>query len=195
MLKRQRPASPSPSSDAPFPAADIIDISHPTHGAKRRRIFAPVLDGAQRGWAAPGVPTSDSYDQYDSEEEYEDEEDNERSLEVESSLHEKGAVGAIYKSTNNMLHDLHALRRQRMLSGTSMTNSDRHGQSSSPQYQPNDINEHAKPTIQPTPRSPRSEPDKAFDAGMNAVEMEVKQRYEDTNRCAWLICLNYVVRS
>ncbi|KZP32310.1 hypothetical protein FIBSPDRAFT_882662 [Athelia psychrophila] len=184
MLKRQRPASPSPSSDMPILAADIMDISDPAHGAKRRRIFAPVMDGAQRGWAVSVPPTLDA--QYDSEEEYLEEDAH--SLDTER-LHAQGEVGTMYKSTNNMLHDLHALRQQRMLSGPSMPGSDRHGQlypSSSPYHQ-----EHAKSMLPPMserPRLPWSAPSegagKAVDGGMDAVELEVKHRYEETNRAS-----------
>ncbi|KII93448.1 hypothetical protein PLICRDRAFT_49495 [Plicaturopsis crispa FD-325 SS-3] len=103
MLKRQRPVSPpASSSDIAF----VPDDDMPSHrDPKRRRTAAPVLDGRQRGWAAP----DNSMNEDDDEEEFDEEED-----EVDAGTGPHDLVQA-YKSANSVLHDLHAEHQHRMM--------------------------------------------------------------------------------
>lgn len=109
MLKRQRASSPSPFAQATIPESPPIssDPASSKHGAKRRRIFAPSLDGPSRGWGGSSVAFGDE----------EDEDDiivDGRTLTPtlrESSLESTGT----YKSVNSLLHDLHAEQQHRRI--------------------------------------------------------------------------------
>ncbi|THV05963.1 hypothetical protein K435DRAFT_849420 [Dendrothele bispora CBS 962.96] len=106
MLKRQRPASPKPSSSNTPLLTDSSVLELPN--AKRRRTFPPVLDGKLRGWAtAPNEAGADPEGYQD--EEYFDEEQDSRYL---VPLRE---VDSPYKSANNLLHELHTLHKHRLL--------------------------------------------------------------------------------
>ncbi|KAH9176936.1 hypothetical protein EDB89DRAFT_1937244 [Lactarius sanguifluus] len=109
MLKRQRASSPSPFAQATIPESPPIssDPASSKHGAKRRRIIAPSLDGPSRGWGGSSVAFGDE----------EDEDDiivDGRTLTPtlrESSLESAGT----YKSVNSLLHDLHAEQQHRRI--------------------------------------------------------------------------------
>ncbi|KAF9243794.1 hypothetical protein BU15DRAFT_71916 [Melanogaster broomeanus] len=126
MLKRQRPATPPPSSldnfPSCFPDTPLRPLPHrnadPTLAneprAKRRRIQPPVLDGALRGWLAsnPSGPYREESDGEDSVEGVDD----------ASEGHESGAPLSLslsatdqYKHANTLLHELHTLHQHRLL--------------------------------------------------------------------------------
>ncbi|EKM83409.1 hypothetical protein AGABI1DRAFT_88408 [Agaricus bisporus var. burnettii JB137-S8] len=96
LLKRQRAASPPPSSPS-FPqepsSEDIIDI----RALKRRRIAPPSLDGQTRGW--------DSSREDENEEEY---------TEIdEGDLPEHpGPSNTEYAAVNNVLKELHISQKR-----------------------------------------------------------------------------------
>lgn len=200
MLKRQRPASPLPSVSFGDAGTDLIDISG-THGAKRRRVFAPVLDGALRGWGTMGAAAFE--EEYPEEEEEVDElrsegGNREGGLETRSGDRE-GAV-EVYKSTNSLLHDLHTLQQfHRLASGSFSSSSPR---ASAQQHRPPSPPQHTYskgvlPHISERPhQSSHSNPSisglgdqKCITTGTSAGGMDpkvqrVKERYEDTNRYA-----------
>ncbi|TFK23118.1 hypothetical protein FA15DRAFT_670855 [Coprinopsis marcescibilis] len=100
MLKRQRQASPVPasSSSIPFVHHDTPDDFLASRDLKRRRTEPPVLDGTSRGWeVAPG----------DEEEDYEPSEYDQHTVQA--------AQTDEYKSTNNLLRELHILQQHRLL--------------------------------------------------------------------------------
>lgn len=109
MLKRQRPASPSPSSPSIPLITDspLMDVNY--RDTKRRRILPPVLDGPSRGWATHRE-THNGED--------EDEDDDEEVVvgnDSQQDWHDAGAASsAEYKATNNFLHELHALHQHRL---------------------------------------------------------------------------------
>lgn len=106
MLKRQRASSPLPFAQATVPESLPIssDPASFKHETKRRRTFAPSLDGPSRGWGGCSVA-------------FEDEEDEDdllmdgRTLTTQPDLRESSA-GA-YKLVNSLLHDLHAEQQHR----------------------------------------------------------------------------------
>lgn len=190
MLKRQRPVSPAPPSDVPLVT---IDISHPIHEAKRRRILAPVLDGEKRGWA---IHHQDSYD------------DNELEEEVEQCV--VGDEGqwrdsGMYKSTNSFLNDLHALHRHRLNfsrlstpSSSNLSNQHRHPSSLSQSSYSNTLIKPTLPLISKETSIPSFDDDFITQKNLRGCNMggpadigdgttsyevqRVKERYEDTNR-------------
>ncbi|KIJ68751.1 hypothetical protein HYDPIDRAFT_106992 [Hydnomerulius pinastri MD-312] len=128
MLKRQRPATPPPSSldDAPsyFPDRPVKPL--PQRGAdpslsyeprvKRRRVHAPVLDGQLRGWLTPN-PIHLNRGESDGEEDWVEGVDD-----AAEENHQSGALSSIspadaerYKHANTLLHELHALHQHRLL--------------------------------------------------------------------------------
>ena len=119
MLKRQRASSPLPLAQSTIPESLPIS-SDPSsiHGAKRRRIFAPSLDGSSRGWGGSPVASTDE----------EDEDDvimDGRTPTPQSNLHESSLenVGA-YKMANSLLHDLHAEQQHRRMMSSTAANPD-----------------------------------------------------------------------
>ncbi|KAH7908263.1 hypothetical protein BJ138DRAFT_378652 [Hygrophoropsis aurantiaca] len=143
MLKRQRPVSPPPSSldseypitfpDRPIRPLPEREVSEPGSfsqhpRSKRRRVHAPVLDGPSRGWLPTGVnstafPNQDS----DGEEDWVDEGDDESSS---AQLAASPEEMAMYKQTNSILHEVHALHQHRMM----FVNPGLHLQAISPPY-------------------------------------------------------------
>uniref|UniRef100_A0A8H7YBW7 Uncharacterized protein n=1 Tax=Psilocybe cubensis TaxID=181762 RepID=A0A8H7YBW7_PSICU len=106
MLKRQRPASPPiPSSSVPVVSdtpADLIE-----RHTKRRRTLPPVLDGSHRGWATEPRTSADDEDEY-----YSDDEEDEQESDFQRQQQQ---LQSEYKSTNNMLRELHTLHQHRLL--------------------------------------------------------------------------------
>ncbi|EAU93308.1 hypothetical protein CC1G_08621 [Coprinopsis cinerea okayama7 len=127
MLKRQRQPSPVPSSSSSIPLVTDCgpdDIS--MRNLKRRRTQPPPLDGASRGWNNHRNPQSFSMGRNDGDEEdyYESDEDDDDSNQTNET--ERNAEGEVvmeeYKSTNNLLRELHILQQHRLLfSGDSTT--------------------------------------------------------------------------
>ncbi|KAF9229666.1 hypothetical protein BS17DRAFT_33093 [Gyrodon lividus] len=123
MLKRQRPATPPPSSldDSPpcFPDRSIRPLPQrnvdPTlcnePRSKRQRVQPPVLDGALRGWLASN-PTGPYVDESDGEEDWVEDGEGQQSGGL-SSL--PLAVTDQYKHANSLLHELHTLHQHRFL--------------------------------------------------------------------------------
>ncbi|KAI9454846.1 hypothetical protein BJY52DRAFT_696303 [Lactarius psammicola] len=109
MLKRQRASSPSPLAQATAPESLPIssDPASSKQGVKRRRIFAPSLDGPSRGWGGSSVAFGDEEDEDDIIMDGHTLSPNLR----ESSLESAGA----YKLVNSLLHDLHAEQQHRRL--------------------------------------------------------------------------------
>lgn len=116
MLKRQRPATPPPSSlgdppsflpDGPARLSNPVDPSQPR--SKRQRIQPPPLDGALRGWleSEPTGPHCES----DGEEDWIE---DARDVAAKSSLPPSMAADA-YRDTNSLLHELHVLNQHRLL--------------------------------------------------------------------------------
>lgn len=198
MLKRQRPMSPLPSVDVPLEV--VPDLSHQHHGAKRKRIVAPVLDGEWRGWGR-GLrcheKPCDNEDYEDEEEEYSRKgSDAAKGGEADERL---DGLAGIYKSTNSFLHDLHALNQHRLIFSNppppSVPSSPPTQHLQSPaQSRPAASRYHdsklpAKPALTPISelcqRIPAYFPEssKGFEDGMHLGEVQkVKERYEDINR-------------
>ena len=106
MLKRQRASSPLPLAQATIPESPPISSDH---GVKRRRIFAPSLDGPSRGWGGSSVASGD-------EEDDDDTTMDGRTLTTRRNLHESSPESAgPYKIVNSLLHDLHAEQQHRRL--------------------------------------------------------------------------------
>jgi hypothetical protein len=115
MLKRQRASSP-----LAFPTEDVLSevpMDFAPRIAKRRRVAAPVLDGALRAWRSP-APSDDDYDdgEYCSDERdgigaggHQDGQNTVQQAEAER----EGALRE-YQATNALLHELHALHQQRL---------------------------------------------------------------------------------
>ncbi|KAF5368421.1 hypothetical protein D9758_002374 [Tetrapyrgos nigripes] len=107
MLKRQRPASPPLSSSNVPLLTDSSNLEAPN--AKRRRTLPPVLDGKLRGWTTPSEPIDDGDDGYEDEDEDDGilhQQDHSTTFQYDHSP---------YKSTNNLLHELHTLNKHRLL--------------------------------------------------------------------------------
>ena len=139
MLKRQRASSPSPLTQAT--ATELPLHSHdPTsseHGAKRRRMSAPPLDGPLRGRGMLPVSLGDELD--------EDDMMDDCASTLCATVGKRGIEGAgEYKTANSLLHDLHAEQQHRRLMSPSSHSSSSsstgpfsyHGLSPSPSRQP-----------------------------------------------------------
>ncbi|KAH7921258.1 hypothetical protein BV22DRAFT_1132440 [Leucogyrophana mollusca] len=129
MLKRQRPASPPPTSfelsslfpDRPIRPLPQREASEPGPSqqprAKRRRVYAPVLDGTCRGWLPAGVSSSVfGTQESDGEEDWVDEGDDEFTSGQPNVSPEEMAM---YKQTNSILHEVHTLHQHRLMSSNS----------------------------------------------------------------------------
>ncbi|KAF8446269.1 hypothetical protein L210DRAFT_976180 [Boletus edulis BED1] len=119
MLKRQRPATPPPSSlgDPPsfLPSEPIRPILQPLHArdpseprSKRRRTQPPPLDGALRGWLE-SEPAGSHWESDGEEDWIED-----PHTDLGSPLH-PSTTASPYKDANTLLHELHLLNQHRML--------------------------------------------------------------------------------
>jgi hypothetical protein len=140
MLKRQRASSPSPLTQTPATEVPLIS-SVPTsseHGAKRRRLLAPPLDGRSHGWGMLPVPSEDEVEEDDI---MEDGSPNPWATTTEPGLSGAGE----YKAVNSLLHDLHAEQQHRRLMSPSS-----HSSSSSP----GPFSPRGWPSSTPTPQEP-----------------------------------------
>ncbi|KIJ08588.1 hypothetical protein PAXINDRAFT_102526 [Paxillus involutus ATCC 200175] len=123
MLKRQRPATPPPSSlhdftscfadrsIKPLPQRNADPTLRNEPCAKRRRTQPPVLDGALRGWLASN-PTNPCREEGDDEEDWVEGVEGHQS-DAPSSL--PLVVTDQYKHANSLLHELHTLHQHRFL--------------------------------------------------------------------------------
>ena len=183
MLKRQRAISPP---YVPFVTPDTIDMSG-HHPAKRRRVTAPILDGEKRGWGV-GMDNNELEDggAYSYDDDDDDDSEGRGELAGKGQREDFGAAET-YKSTNSILHDLHALYQHRMMfsnfsSPTSPPSQPYPASSSSllpssSLNQPYKINYHVPAKSMPPPISDRPP------TGLDPHEVHrVKERYENTNR-------------
>ncbi|KAI9572652.1 hypothetical protein HD554DRAFT_2014144 [Boletus coccyginus] len=115
MLKRQRPATPPPSSlddpasflpIRPLQPLHTIDPSHPR--SKRQRTQPPSLDGALRGW----LESEDAGPHWESDGE---EDWTEGPYDVLGSPLPPSTTANQYKDANSLLHELHVLNQHRLL--------------------------------------------------------------------------------
>ncbi|PPR01184.1 hypothetical protein CVT24_006060 [Panaeolus cyanescens] len=126
MLKRQRPASPPPVptfSETPF-ITDPVDLSLIERHHKKRRVLPPSLDGTSRGWAKPHehhIPRFDDDDEeyYESDDEHEEAPGSSRGNNNNgsnfSSSQQQAHYASPYKSTNQLLRELHTVNQHRLL--------------------------------------------------------------------------------
>lgn len=156
-----------------------------------------MLDGDRRGW---GRGVHHHEEPCDADDEYDDEED-EQSCKADDAAEggnadEQPDSAGMYKSTNSLLHDLHALHQHRLIFSNPSTPS---SSLDSPNqlrpvtnhypttYDSATLTKATSPIIpEPCQRLPTyfPEPSKESEDGMYLGEVQkVKERYEDTNRC------------
>jgi len=164
---------------------------------KRRRTVAPVLDGQSRGW--------NRKEPDDSEEDEEDmsQDDEQEIVTIEGRKDEwQAGAGEEYKSTNNLLRELHVLQQHKLMFSNRSSSSPSPSLYSSAQSNrpsPQSQGPNGMPTksfVPPLSESPRTHPSDGYDskgatnqyipnvdvqAERNEVQ-RVKERYEDTNR-------------
>jgi hypothetical protein len=188
MLKRQRASSPLPLAQSTVPESlPISSDPSSNHGAKRRRIFAPSLDGSSRGWGGFPLASADE----------EDEDDilmDDRTPTPQPNFHESSMESAgAYKMANSLLHDLHAEQQHRRMMSSAAANPDlqsasffSHGWSSS-----SSISLARKPgfVMHPVPQD-------VLTAGVKnrlrcEEDVSVYERYEERNRYD---CFSFLVR-
>lgn len=177
MLKRQRQASPPPSTSIPFVADCKDDLLSMPQSSKRRRMAPPVLDGASRGWNAlcPG----DEEETYFSED---DEEDDEATTASQSGPSRE------YSATNNLLRELHTLNQHRLLFSPAKTPLKQSPTPHTVSYSPRqyDAHRHRKSELESSHiKDPLHSQQhlKKHDVLPNGDEQtHVLKRYEDTNR-------------
>jgi len=182
MLKRQRPATPPPSSldDYPFDSLirppPTIDSSQPR--SKRQRTRPPPLDGALRGWLESGPsPHGDS----DGEEDWTEDAGDA----VTSSL-PPSTTPDQYKDTNSLLHELHVLNQHRLLFVHSprdrSLNPARHNHTQGPLVQEGCTLPYRTAFPQPKLESQSCFIGSQAKKGLVEEVECVRQRYEDANR-------------
>ncbi|KAF9042098.1 hypothetical protein BJ165DRAFT_1529554 [Panaeolus papilionaceus] len=130
MLKRQRPASPPPIptfSETPF-ITDPVDLGLIERHHKKRRTLPPSLDGSSRGWAKPHEHHLARFDD-DDEEYYESDEDEfEQNRDALSRGNpefipsQQAHYASPYKSTNQLLRELHTVNQHRLLFASPVQN-------------------------------------------------------------------------
>jgi hypothetical protein len=192
MLKRQRASSPSPLTQATAMELSLLSLDPPSseHGAKRRRILTPPLDGPSRGRGPSPVLSVDDVD--------EDDTMNDGTPRLLGSVWQRSLEGAgEYKTVNSLLHDLHAEQQHRRLMSLSP-----HSISSSPGpsyhgWSPYTLRQ--PPTVKPScaPHTPPNftkdvplpekypqdvHPSEAMSGSCCADDVSVYDLYEETNR-------------
>ncbi|KAF9073741.1 hypothetical protein BDP27DRAFT_1318077 [Rhodocollybia butyracea] len=116
MLKR-RASSPPPSSLSNIPIISDTTPFEKLRDSKRRRVDPPVLDGQMRGW---GTPRDVLYQSFG------DEDDGEEDIiDDDNDVPRNTSPDSTYKSTNDFLHELHALQRHRLLFSSNQGHSDK----------------------------------------------------------------------
>ncbi len=176
MLKRQRASSPSPLTHATVPESLPIssDPGSSKHGVKRRRIFAPPLDGPSRGWGESSVVFGDDEDKAD------DIIMDGHTLTTWFNRFQPNLENAsTYKSVNSLLHDLHAEQQHRRMMSSA----------ANPNLQSGPFSSHGWPSQVPVARKLMHPlPQDPVTTGVkNKPRFEevlsVYERYEETNRC------------
>jgi hypothetical protein len=196
MLKRQRASSPSPLTQATAMELSLLSLDSPPseHGAKRRRILAPSLDGLSRGHSLPPALSVDEVD--------EDDMMNDGTPTLRGSVAQQSLAGASeYETVNNLLHDLHAEQQhRRLMSVSSHSSSSSPGPSyhewspSTPRQSPtvkHSFVPHPLPNfIQDAPLPEKYRQDahasEAMSGSCCAGDVSVYDWYEETNRLVWL---------
>ena len=178
MLKRQRASSPLPLAHAQATIPESLPISSDPssiHEVKRRRIFAPSLDGSSRGWGVSPVPSEDE----------EDEDDiimGGRTPTPQPNLRESGLESAgAYKLANSLLHDLHAEQQHRRLM-SSAANPDLQSASFYPHGWSSPIPLARKPSFVMHPVSQDVPTTGVKDRPRYEEDVSVYERYEERNR-------------
>jgi hypothetical protein len=192
MLKRQRASSPLPLTQATAMELSLLSLDPPSseHGAKRRRILTPPLDGPSHGRGLPPVLPVDDVD--------EDDTMNDGTPRLWGTVVQQSLECASeYKMVNSLLHDLHAEQQHRRLMSLSPHPSSSspgpsyHGWSPStpgqlpivkPSFAPN-----AYPnSIEDVPLSEKyrqdAHPSEAMSGSCCADDVSVYDLYEETNR-------------
>ena len=197
MFKRQRASSPSPFTQATAMELPLhsLDPTSSEHGAKRRRMLAPPLDGPSRGWDMPPVPFEGEPD--------EDDMMDDGASKPWATMGKRGIERADeYKTVNNLLHDLHAEQQHRRLMSPSSHSSSSpsprpfsyHGLSPSPPRQPPTGKfgsmPHPSPNLaQDIPLSEKHRQDAHASEAMNGPcgtdDVSVYDWYEEKNRSVW----------
>lgn len=190
MLKRQRPATPPPSSLDDYPSFLYDSLVRPPHTvdpsqprSKRQRTHPPPLDGALRGWleSCPGGPHGES----DGEEDW-----TEDAGDAATSPLPPSTSADQYKDTNSLLHELHVLNQHRLSfvhpPRDRCLDPIRHNHTRGPLMQ-EECNTPPHHTASPHPTHGRPESQSrcvGFAGGKRLVEEVecVRQRYEDANR-------------
>jgi len=170
--------------------------------------MAPVLDGEKRGW---GIPVREVYeDEYGDDDEIQEELEQPCAEGGDLAVEEQWRDPGMYKSTNSILHDLHALHQHRLITSSSPMPSS--SNPSSQQQQPSLSSSSLRPssskyippsydniltksTLPPLSERLRILPfdhDLIVQRGLDrhavgdmmpsGEERMVKERYEDTNR-------------
>lgn len=184
MLKRQRPSSPLPVAHATLPESlPISSDPSSNHDVKRRRIFAPSLDGSSRGWGGSSVASGDEEDEDDII--MDGRSPTPQPNPLQSSLESAGA----YKLANSLLHDLHAEQQhRRMMSSASNLNLN----GPNPQSAPCFSHDWSSPVL--LARKPsfviHPVPQDVLTAGVKnrprcEEDVSVYERYEERNRYAY----------
>ena len=112
MLKRQRPSSPPPSvSNVPLISDPPLDYAD--RPSKRCRTKPPSLNGAERGWAT----IADDEEDDGEEDVYDESPSNTASYATSTSIPPEPHI-THYKSTNDLLRELHVLNQHRLVFST-----------------------------------------------------------------------------
>jgi len=170
--------------EVPLPSSDPTSSEH---GAKRRRILAPSLDGASRGWGQLPIPSDDETDNDDRMG------DDTLNFWPSPSTAERSLGGASeYKTANSLLHDLHAEQQHRRLMSLSLHSSPSsprpfsQGWSSLNPQQPPAGKPHLAPHLyQDVQLAGKYQQDVRINEAMNRVsdgDAGVYDWYEETNR-------------
>jgi len=167
-----------------------LDSPPSEHGAKRRRILSPPLDGPSRGH---GLPPALSVDEVDEDDMMNDGTPKPWDSEGQRNLEDANE----YKSVNSLLHDLHAEQQHRRLmslsshSNASSPGPSNHGWSPSIPRQPPTMKPDFAPhtsqnIIQDVPLYEKYRQDAYASEAMNGLccanDVSVYDRYEETNR-------------
>ncbi|KAL1739457.1 hypothetical protein HDZ31DRAFT_49377 [Schizophyllum fasciatum] len=186
MLKRRRAASPPPPSHE----VPLLPPS-PPRDLKRRRTQPPVLDGQQRTGAVSFLPYGHTADGLadDMGEEPWDEEDDEN-----DRVSQPTVDPVEYKSANDVLYELHALQRHRLLfAPTQAATGYLHRNHQQPSVAAGHPFDQCPPSgkgvgyLLPDHRAPSHSSRPAYKNGAAEVELSmeeqrVKERYEGANR-------------
>ena len=112
MLKRQRPSSPPPSASN-VPLISDLPLDYADRPSKRSRTKPPSLNGAERGWAT----TADDEEDDGEEDVYDELPSSTAPYAMSTSMPPEPHI-THYKSTNDLLRELHVLNQHRLVFST-----------------------------------------------------------------------------